>query len=192
MKALVMDGAPNGDTLTMSAARTTADTLARAGYEVEVMHARDMRIAACTGCFGCWTRKPGECVIDDDAREVAAAAIASDVFAVVSPIRFGTWGSTAKGVMDRYICLILPFFTTVGGEVHHELRYPAYPAYVGIGTQVEPDEPSAEAFRFLVGRNAHNWHNPPHAAAVVTPGDDIGAAVASALAEARIDVEVPA
>lgn len=29
-----------------------------------------LRIANCVGCFGCWTKTPGRCVIRDDAARV--------------------------------------------------------------------------------------------------------------------------
>lgn len=28
-----------------------------------------LRIANCVGCFGCWTKTPGRCVIRDDAAD---------------------------------------------------------------------------------------------------------------------------
>ena len=40
------------------------------GPEVRFVDLSALRIAPCTGCFGCWTRTPGRCVIRDDATAV--------------------------------------------------------------------------------------------------------------------------
>ena len=82
-----------GETRSEIGRRRACGGLAARGYRVERLALRDLDIRACTGCFGCWTRTPGECVIDDDARRVAELVINSDVTAVVTPVSFG--GPTA-------------------------------------------------------------------------------------------------
>lgn len=181
MKALVLDGSPAGDALTCAAADAMVGALAEAGYAVDRAVVRGMNVRSCMGCFGCWTRRPGECVIDDDARRVAASMVASDVYAVVTPVRFGTYGSLAKRVMDRMICVLLPFFTVVDGEVHHVPRYPRLPAFVAFGT-LRASDPGGEAtFRRLVARNAINMYSPSHAVVMTTEGGDCAAAAREAI-----------
>jgi multimeric flavodoxin WrbA len=38
--------------------------------DVLLFKLRELAIAPCTGCFGCWTRTPGECVVEDSARDI--------------------------------------------------------------------------------------------------------------------------
>ena len=37
---------------------------------VEFVDLSKLKISNCVGCFGCWTRTPGKCVIRDDATKV--------------------------------------------------------------------------------------------------------------------------
>jgi hypothetical protein len=141
-------------------------------------------VQPCNGCFGCWTTRPGECLVDDDARRLTAQAIASDLLAVATPARFGTWGSVAKSALDRMIGLLLPHFVRIRGEVHHAPRYARYPRLIALGT-LPAANPTCEAlFARLLARNALNFHCPAHAAAIVTDGDDAWA-VARRLVHAR-------
>jgi len=51
-----------------------------------------MQIAACVGCFGCWVKTPGNCVIDDYGRETTRKAIQSDLMVGLIPVTFGARG----------------------------------------------------------------------------------------------------
>jgi hypothetical protein len=51
-----------------------------------------------------------------------------------------------------------PRFTTVGGEVHHLLRYQRYPKTIGLGTLPSPDPEAERLFAMLVARNGLNIH----------------------------------
>ena len=172
MKAVVLDASDLADDPRRERPPTrSTDALAGAGAGVERIVVRDLDMRPCTGCFGCWTRTPGECVIDDDARSVAERVIAADVYAVVTPVSFGSFGSLAKSVLDRLICLVLPHFTMVDGEVHHRPRYRAIPRGARARNDAAPDAEQAALFARLVERNAVNLHNPTHAAETVA-GDE--------------------
>ena len=42
----------------------------RGGADSCLVDLSSRKIAACTGCFSCWTRTPGRCVIRDDAVKI--------------------------------------------------------------------------------------------------------------------------
>ena len=159
MKALVLDGGGKGDKLTSVAVLGMTSALAGRADFVEVVKPRELAIAPCAGCFGCWTRTPGECVIKDDARDVVGSYVASDLVVFVTPVTFGGYSSQLKKLLDRIILSVLdPRFTIVGGEVHHRLRYRRYPKTVGFGTLPAPDPDAERLFARLVARNGINVH----------------------------------
>jgi len=159
MKALVLDGSREGDFLTPVAVLGMTSALAGRVDFVELVKPRELAIAPCAGCFGCWTRTPGECVIKDDARDVVASYVGSDLVVYVTPVTFGGFSSQLKKLLDRIILSVLdPRFTVVGGEVHHRLRYRRYPKTVGFGTLPSPDPDAERLFARLVARNGINVH----------------------------------
>jgi hypothetical protein len=189
MKATILNGARAGDAAVGAINDTMMDELTRQGWQVESLALRELKMAYCLGCFECWTKTPGLCRMDDDARDVATAMIGSDLVIYLTPVTFGGYSSDLKRAVDRCICLVAPFFTTIEGEVHHRPRYTRYPALVGIGVLPGPDPEQEQLFKTLVGRNALNLHAPFHAAHVVTPANGNGTvrrAIRAAAAQAEV------
>ncbi len=174
MNALVLDASPSPCHPAAGAAGALEEAFRSRGAAVVRVGLAGLNLAPCNGCFGCWTTRPGECLVDDDARGLAARVVAADAVAMAGPVEFGAWGSLAKSALDRLICLILPHFTTVDGEVHHERRYARYPRWVALGTLPAPN-PRAEAiFRRVIDRNAINLNAPAHATGVLVADADAG------------------
>jgi len=172
MKALIFDGSRKGETA-MDPIRTALEKeISDAGWEVETLPLRDMDIAPCTGCFKCWTKTPGICVIDDAGREVTRKLVRSDLFVILTPVTFGGYSSEVKKALDRSLGWMLPYFTKVQGKTHHKPRYKAYPDLLAIGTVPQHDEAVEALFRDLVDRNAINAHSPNHVAGVIEEGAD--------------------
>jgi multimeric flavodoxin WrbA len=134
---------------------------------VESFILRDMKIVHCTGCFGCWNKTPGMCVMKDDSAKIAYAIVNSDLLIFLTPITFGGYSSELKKALDRIICVILPFFTTINHETHHKARYAKYPKLMGIGVMPEKDAESEQIFSALICRNAINLHAPAHVAGIL-------------------------
>ena len=167
MKALVLDGSREGDTITPVAVQGMTFARAGRGFDVERVTLRELAIAPCTGCFGCWTRTPGECVIEDGARDVLRSYVGSDIVVYVTPLTFGGYSSQLKKLLDRFIPVLDPRFTIVGGEVHHLLRYQRYPKTIGLGTLPTPDPEAERLFAKLVARNGLNVHQTVEAEVLV-------------------------
>lgn len=170
-RAVVLNGALRGDETLAPIESMLLELLRETGAGVRDFQLRDIPLAHCQGCFECWTTSPGLCKTDGDAgREIAAAIIGSDLMVLLTPITFGGYSSEIKKAMDRSICLVLPFFRRVDGEVHHRRRYPRYPALAAVGVLGAPDEEQARIFRSLVERNARNMDSRATAVCVLPAG----------------------
>ena len=80
-------------------------------------------IRPCTGCFGCWNRTPGKCVIRDGYENMGELIRRADRVTVISRYTFGGFSGFVKNVFDRCLGYVLPQFEVVGGETHHKKRY---------------------------------------------------------------------
>ena len=167
MTALILNGALELDETLTPVLRVIDEEFRAHGFEVDICTLREMDIAPCLGCFGCWERTPGVCLFDDAARDVTRKMIQSKVTVLLTPITFGGYSSELKKAVDRLIPNILPFFTQVQGETHHEKRYTAYPALVGIGVQRQDDPEEEKLFRRIVKRNALNMRAPGYSTCVL-------------------------
>lgn len=141
-------------------------TLRKIGYEVDIVVLRGLQIADCTGCFHCWIRTPGVCVIDDDGRDIAMKLVQSELVVYLTPVVFGGYSAQLKKALDRQLPNLSPFCMKINGEVHHKPRYGHYPLIIAVGVLSDSDEESERIFRTLVGRNAMNFHCSAHSAVV--------------------------
>ncbi len=111
MKALLLNGEKNAENSLENFSKIIIEGLKNNNYVVDTMVLHEKKIADCIGCFGCWVKTPGICIIDDYAREVARAFINSDLVVYLTPVVFGGYSYQLKKVLDRMIPLISPFFT---------------------------------------------------------------------------------
>lgn len=171
MKAVIFNGAKEGDLTINAVEKTIADQLIEEGWEVEPIELRNVQIAPCVGCFGCWIKTPGTCVMDDYGRETTRKAIQSDLMVWLTPVTFGGYSSELKRALDRIIPILLPYFETYRGQIHHKMRYKKYPRLLVIGVQ-ESGEDYEETFVALVERNRLNFRPPAYSASVFQRGEN--------------------
>ena len=77
----------------------------------------------CIGCFGCWLKTPGKCIIKDGFENLGQRLSQVSAFILISKATFGSYSSPVKNVLDRSIAYVLPFFEIRNGEMHHGERY---------------------------------------------------------------------
>ncbi len=108
------------------------------GNEVIRFDLKDMDLKYCMGCWTCWWKTPGQCVIKDDGEKIFREVINSDFFIFASPLVAGFTTALLKKITDRLIVLLHPYIIVKEGEFHHRKRYDSYPDF-GVIIQAEKD-----------------------------------------------------
>lgn len=80
-------------------------------------------IKSCVGCFGCWIKTPGKCVIKDSYENLGEIFSRADNVIVISKCFYGGYSPFVKNILDRSISYLLPFFKIKNNETHHQQRY---------------------------------------------------------------------
>lgn len=83
----------------------------------------DSPIKHCIGCFGCWVKTPGECVIKDDYSRTGCFLGKCDELIMISECLYGGFSEFVKRVQDRCISYVRPDFAIVDNEMRHRQRY---------------------------------------------------------------------
>ena len=115
------------------------------------------KIHNCIGCFGCWIKTPGKCVITDGFEEMGKYLSKCSELILVSKCTYGSASPFVKNVLDRAISYIHPDFTIRNGEMHHKRRYSnkiKLSAYY-YGEDIHPEE--KETARRLIQANVINY-----------------------------------
>ncbi|MGL4343584.1 MAG: NAD(P)H-dependent oxidoreductase [Cellulosilyticaceae bacterium] len=114
----------------------------------------------CIGCFDCWLKTPGQCVINDPSISITQSVIASDFVIILTPITYGGYSAPTKQSLDRLLPLLSPFFTLKTGEMHHCKRYDHYPNLLVIGYGDELSIAEVETFKNLQHAMQKNFYMP--------------------------------
>lgn len=83
----------------------------------------DGTIKNCIGCFGCWIKTPGQCVIRDNYGDMGELLSKCSELIIVSQCYYGGFSPFVKNVLDRCIPYIHPYFIIKNNEMHHRRRY---------------------------------------------------------------------
>ena len=143
--------------------------LKQKGFDTEEISIGRGEIAHCTGCFGCWVKTPGECVMRDDIVRINRASMGSDAVFYISPVIFGQFSANIADVINRWLPNMLPFFMTrPDGSTMHPPRYESYPAQVIVGYGDVVSEEDRQLFADITHKHRSNA-----CAFVYHPGIDI-------------------
>ena len=138
------------------------ETVQSAGHTIKTCVLDGDALAPCRGCFGCWIKTPGLCVLSNDAvNEIAGEEIRADAVVLLSRIQYGGYSYDVKAFLDRSIPNISPFFEIYQGEMHHRMRYKRFPAWIAIGYGAHTER-EGQCFVALAERNALNMRSKKH------------------------------
>ena len=97
--------------------------LVRGEYEGWTVVSDDGTIHPCVGCFCCWHKDPGHCIIRDNYNNMGYLIHHAESVTVISRFTYGGFSGFVKNVFDRSLGYVLPQFEVIGGETHHKKRY---------------------------------------------------------------------
>ncbi|MBQ3292090.1 MAG: flavodoxin family protein [Mogibacterium sp.] len=80
-------------------------------------------IKPCIGCFSCWNKDPGRCVIRDGYDSMGYRIHHAEEVTVISRYTYGGFSGFVKNTFDRSLGYVLPQFEVINGETHHKKRY---------------------------------------------------------------------
>ena len=125
MNILLINGSPRGE-------RSNTRKLSRAfiaGIEtktdvtVEEIRLSTADIRPCLGCFACWNKTPGVCVIRDDMKDVLDKLLWADLTVWSFGLYYFSVPGRLKNLIDRMLPLSLPFMQADSESGGHPARY---------------------------------------------------------------------
>ena len=97
---------------------------------LNVIRLGEQPITACIGCWNCWLKTPGRCVMKDQTSELYRDYVNSHTVILLMDTAQGFINHQAKAFLDRTIPHYHPYIEMVDGECHHAARYERYPDMV--------------------------------------------------------------
>ena len=110
----------------------------------------------CIGCFGCWLKTPGQCVIRDAHGDMGKLLADCSQLVIISRCSYGGFSPAVKTAIDRSISYILPYFRIINDEMHHKLRYKKQVGITAYFYGEEITEKEKDTARHLLEANCVN------------------------------------
>jgi putative sterol carrier protein len=171
-KILVINGSPHRkNSFTYFYLQYLIKGIEQTGTEVEVIdiYDKNFNIEPCRGCFTCWTKTNGECVIKDAANELIEKVNNTYLVIYAFPLYIDSVPAKLKAFLDRQFITVMPVFVPYHNLTRHPLwdtkeRYIAIFSISGF-PEIEQFNPVVETFKGIA-RNSHR----PLIATILRPG----------------------
>lgn len=138
MNIFVLNGSPKGErSNTFKVTTVFLDGLnITKEHTIEIVNISKAKIDHCHGCFACWTKTPGKCVIKDDMEGFIEKYIKADLIVWSFPLYYFGMPSKIKAFLDRLLPTNLPYMDlNADGTSGHAPRYDlSHQRYVLIST----------------------------------------------------------
>ncbi|HBM17022.1 MAG TPA: flavodoxin family protein [Lentisphaeria bacterium] len=125
MKITVVNGSPKGSKgNTYKLLEPLFEVIKKKKYELNYIELSSKNIHHCIGCFSCWFKTPGKCVIKDDMGGLLESIKDSDYIFYACPLYVDNLTGLMKNYLDRGIPLAHPKFKRdENGEAVHYKRF---------------------------------------------------------------------
>jgi multimeric flavodoxin WrbA len=131
--------------------------LKQSGHSVRNISLKDKKIGDCRGCFCCWVRTPGSCIIHDDMDTILREIIRSDAVILATNIEHYMVSPVLKAALDRRIPLFCAYIYINNGRMSHYPRYRISPKWMLLLEKTsEMTEKDTTAISYMLNRGNDN------------------------------------
>jgi multimeric flavodoxin WrbA len=126
MKVLALNSSPRGGghSKTELMLNYLIDGMHDAGADVETITLRNKKIKDCRGCYTCWTKTPGQCVVKDDMTvDILPKLLQSDLAVYATPLYFHSMNGIMRRFMERTLPTMHPSEEQNERKTYHPMRY---------------------------------------------------------------------
>ena len=155
MRILAVNGSPRkAESHTEILLRPMLDAARAGGAKVEYVYLDDLDVRPCTGCFSCWTRTPGRCILRDGGAAMLERLAAADVFVLGFPLHILGVPARVQAFLERLLPTAQPWLGRNGdAEGRHPLQAGAGTVrWLVLSNCGFADESSFDALRFKFRR----------------------------------------
>jgi multimeric flavodoxin WrbA len=158
MKIIAFNGSPRGiNSNTNVMVSAFLEGAKKAGAMVENIFLIEKKIHHCTGCFSCWVKTPGKCVIKDDMQELSEKFHGADIVVFATPLYVDNVSGLMKKFMDRLIVSTNPRFEKDSSGECRNIPSPGnIPKIVVISNCGFPEQTHFQVLHLLFERIARN------------------------------------
>ncbi len=149
MKVTVFNGSPRGRTSNSHAMiEPLLEGARQAGAETEEVFLIEKDIEQCRGCFACWVKTPGRCVLNDDMAGLIELFLDSDFAGMATPVYGLYMTGLLKNFTDRFLPMATPHIhKNDDGSFYHEGRIKRFPRRFFIANSGFPGEHNFELLK---------------------------------------------
>jgi len=110
MKILVINGSPRENS-SNSLKLTRAFLEGMGDNDIKEITVSRLKLSPCKGCFCCWSKTPGKCIINDDMSRVIEDELWADIIVWSFPLYYYNVPGPLKNLIDRQLPMNLPYMT---------------------------------------------------------------------------------
>ena len=153
MRVTVFNGSPRGrKSNTHLIAKSLLKGAKQVGAQTEEVFLIEKDIQYCQGCFTCWGKSPGKCVINDNMADLIALFLESDFVGLATPVYGMYMSALLKNFTDRLLPLSMPHINkNEEGDFYHDLRTERFPRQFFIANSGFPGEHNFDLLKAIMG-----------------------------------------
>ncbi len=126
MNILLINGSPKGknsNTYKLSTSFIEGIKSKSDNVVVDELQVNKLDLKPCIGCFSCWNKTPGKCVLKDEMSSVIDNLLWADITIWSFPLYYFNVPGNLKTLIDRQLPMVLPFMVQDAESGSHPGRY---------------------------------------------------------------------